>query len=58
LGWVVGPGPGARMGLLIVCCGLGMALVGVAGYFVPAIRNAEDLLPDHDQAPTEAPLAT
>jgi len=53
-GWLVGTGPGAGMGLLIVCCGLGMALVGAAGYFVPAIRNAEDLLPDHDQAPVQA----
>jgi DHA3 family macrolide efflux protein-like MFS transporter len=54
VGWLVGTGPGAGMGLLIVCCGLCMALVGAAGYLVPAIRNAEDLLPDHDQAPTTA----
>jgi len=36
------------MGLLLIFCGLGAALVGLAGYFIPAIRNAEDLLPDHD----------
>lgn len=23
-------------------------LVGIAGYFIPLIRNAEDLLPDHE----------
>jgi MFS transporter, DHA3 family, macrolide efflux protein len=46
---LVGSGPGAGMGLLLVFCGLGGALVGLSGYFVPAIRNAEDLLPDHDQ---------
>jgi hypothetical protein len=23
-----------------------IVLIGIAGYFVPAIRNAEDLLPD------------
>lgn len=50
-GWLVGTGPGAGMGLLLVFCGLGMAAVGAAGYYFPAVRNAEDLLPDHDQAP-------
>jgi hypothetical protein len=53
-GWLVGTGPGAGMGLLIVICGLAMSLVGVAGYFVPAIRKAEDLLPDQVQAPAAA----
>ena len=40
--WLVGSGPGAGMGLLVVFCGIGMSLVGLAGYFIPAIRNAED----------------
>ena len=35
---------------LMIFCGLAMSLVGLAGYFVPAVRNAEDLLPDHEQA--------
>ncbi len=48
-GGLVGVGPGAGMGLLIVFCGLASALVGLSGYFVPAIRNAEDILPDHDE---------
>jgi MFS family permease len=47
-GPLVGTGPGAGMGLLVVVCGLAAALVGAAGYFIPAIRNAEDILPDHD----------
>lgn len=47
-GGLVGTGPGAGMGLLMVVCGLAAALVGLVGYFIPAIRNAEDLLPDHD----------
>lgn len=47
-GDLVGTGPGSGMGLLLVFCGLGAALVGLSGYFIPAIRNAEDLLPDHD----------
>jgi MFS family permease len=47
-GWLAGTGPGAGMGLLIVFCGFGSALVGLAGYFVPSIHNAETILPDHD----------
>jgi MFS family permease len=57
-GWLVGSGPGAGMALLIIFCGLGMSLVGLAGYFIPAIRDAEDLLPDHDQAPMQASQAS
>jgi MFS transporter, DHA3 family, macrolide efflux protein len=45
----VGSGPGSGMALLFVFCGLAMALVGLAGYFFPFIRNAESTLPDHDQ---------
>jgi len=48
-GGLVGTGPGSGMGLLFVFCGLAAGLVGLSGYFIPAIRNAEDLLPDHDQ---------
>src|SRR5581483_3803341 len=46
-GWMVGTGPGAGMGLIIVFCGVLAGLVGLTGYFVPAIRNAESVLPDH-----------
>jgi MFS family permease len=56
-GWLVGTGPGAGMGLIIFFCGLAIGLVGMAGYFVPAIRNAEDLLPDHDQGEAVPPPA-
>lgn len=49
-GWLVGSGPGAGMGLLIIFCGLCGALAGTAGYFISAIVNAETILPDHDQA--------
>ncbi len=51
-GFLVGTGPGAGMGLLLVICGVLGALVGLTGYFFPAIRNAEDILPDHDQLKT------
>jgi hypothetical protein len=53
-GWLVGTGPGAGMGLLMIFCGIIISLVGLAGYFIPAIRNAEDLLPDHEQSPLQA----
>jgi DHA3 family macrolide efflux protein-like MFS transporter len=47
-GWLVGTGTGAGIGLLFVVTGLLAGLVGLAGYLFPAVRNAEDLLPDHD----------
>jgi MFS family permease len=50
-GWV-GEGPGAGAAVLLVVCGLLATVVGVAGYFVPVIRDAESLLPDHDAAPS------
>lgn len=54
-GPLVGTGPGAGMGLLMVLCGLLGLLVPVTAYFIPAIRNAEAILPDHDQpAPAAA----
>ena len=46
--WLVGTGPGAGMGLLIVFCGVASAVVGLLGYFIPAIYNAETILPDYD----------
>jgi MFS transporter, DHA3 family, macrolide efflux protein len=48
LGWLVGTGPGAGMSLLFVFSGILVTLIGVGGYFFPAIRKAESLLPDHD----------
>ena len=46
--WLVGTGPGSGMGLLIVICGIICAVIGLLGYFVPVIYNAETILPDHD----------
>jgi hypothetical protein len=51
-GPVFGTGPGAGMSLLIVLTGIGGFLVGLAGYFIPVIRDAESVLPDHDALPT------
>ena len=47
-GWLVGVGPGAGMGLMFVFAGLLGAAVGLAGYLFPAVRNVEDIMPDHD----------
>ncbi len=49
-GWLVGTGPGAGMALLIIVTGLFAMTVGVSGYLFPAVRDAEDILPDHDAA--------
>lgn len=46
--WLTGTGPGAGMGLLMVFCGLATVAVGLAGYFIPVITNAEGILPDHE----------
>ena len=47
-GWLVGTGAGAGMALLFVFTGLLSATAGLGGYFVPLVRNAEEILPDHD----------
>jgi hypothetical protein len=54
--WLVGTGPGSGMGLIIVFCGLATGLVGLTGYFVGTIRNAETLLPDHVAIPLTEPV--
>ncbi|MBN1149404.1 MAG: MFS transporter [Anaerolineales bacterium] len=56
-GWLVGVGPGAGMGLIFFFCGLMMFLVGLGGYLFPAVRNAEDLLPDHQALSQDAVAA-
>ena len=45
-GWLVGAGPGAGYGLMIFLCGIGGTLVGLWGYLIPSIRNAEQAIPD------------
>jgi len=49
-GWMVGTGDGAGMALMFVLAGAVASLVGLAGYFFPMVRNAEQILPDHDAA--------
>ncbi len=52
LSHLVGSGPGAGIGLMFVLAGLLQAAVGLGGYAFPAVRNAETLIPDHDEALT------
>ena len=47
-GWLVGTGAGAGMAVMFVVTGLIGVAVGLGGYLFPAIRNAEDLLLDHE----------
>lgn len=52
-GWLVGTGPGAGMSLIFIFTGLIAMGVGLGGYLVPVVREAESMLPDHDAAPEE-----
>lgn len=47
-GDLVGIGAGAGMGVMFLITGFLGALSGLAGYIFPFVRNAEDILPDHD----------
>ncbi len=44
-------GPGAGMALLLGLTGVATMVVGGVGYLLPMVRNAEDILPDHDATP-------
>src|SRR5574339_481188 len=50
-GWLVGTGPGSGFGLLILLCGVGGTLIGLAGYLTPSIRNLDILMPDFYRLP-------
>ena len=47
-GWLVGTGPGAGMALIFVFAGLIGALTALGGLLFDAVRNVEDIIPDHD----------
>jgi hypothetical protein len=42
--------------LIFIFAGLMAMIVGIAGYFVPAIRDVETILPDHDTLPDVSAL--
>ncbi len=48
LGGIFGVGAGAGMGLLIFLAGIIGAGAALSGFIFPFIRNAEEILPDHD----------
>jgi DHA3 family macrolide efflux protein-like MFS transporter len=50
-GWLVGTGPGSGFGLLILLCGIGGTLIGLAGYLIPSLRNVDTVLPDFPRLP-------
>ena len=54
LAWLVGSGPGAGMGLLIVISGVIGVIVTVLAYSSRSIRNIEDILPDFDEDEQDA----
>ncbi|MDD4307684.1 MAG: MFS transporter [Thermoplasmata archaeon] len=47
-GWLVGTGPGAGMGLMILLSSMVSAVVGAISLNVPWIRNVERIIPDAD----------
>ena len=47
-GAFVGTGPGSGMALMFVISGILSSLTGLIGYSVRVVRDAEDILPDHD----------
>jgi MFS transporter, DHA3 family, macrolide efflux protein len=55
-GGLVGTGPGAGMSVIFIFCGLVATLVGLGGYLIRTIRDAEEILPDHDETPVEAKM--
>jgi MFS family permease len=50
-GWLVGTGPGAGFGLLILICAVGGTLIGLSGYLVKEIRNLDKEMPDYQPPP-------
>jgi hypothetical protein len=52
-GGLVGTGAGAGMALMFVCTCLIGTTISFSGYLLPAVRNVEDDLPDHDAVAIE-----
>jgi hypothetical protein len=56
-GWLVGTGSGAGMALIFIFAGLIGALTGLGGLLVDAVRNVEDIIPDHDAIAAKPKMA-
>lgn len=50
LGPIFGTGAGSGMAIMFVLSGMATALVGATAWFIPFIRHADTLIPDHDEA--------
>jgi len=48
-GWLVGTGPGSGMSIQFLISGVAYLGIILVAWFLPAVRNVETLLPDHDQ---------
>ena len=53
LGALVGTEPGNGTALLIVISSIGMVCIGIGGFVVPKLRDAEILMADHDSIANE-----
>ena len=47
---IVGSGAGSGMSALALICGILGMTVGIYGWLNPNVRNADSLLPDHDES--------
>jgi MFS family permease len=56
-GPVVGTDPGSGMALMFIFGGMAACGVAVIGFSIPVLRNADILMPDHDQIPAAAPAS-
>lgn len=48
-GWLVGTEAGSGMSLVIILVSFGGMIALSSGFLIPAVRNVEDILPDHEQ---------
>jgi DHA3 family macrolide efflux protein-like MFS transporter len=55
VGWLIGTGPGRGMALLFILGGGLAAIVGIGGFAIRILRDADSLLPDHDSLPSALP---
>jgi MFS transporter, DHA3 family, macrolide efflux protein len=56
LGPLVGTGPGAGMGLMMLLAGAATVLIALVAMTVPSIRALEETVPDHDAEVPAAPV--
>jgi hypothetical protein len=50
LGWLIAPGPGSGMALMIFISFTLCTVASIVAYSVYAVRHVEDLIPDHDES--------